>query len=134
MGQRGPGAQPVRRWLGKKHPGRKSKSLEDGLPSIRVERNIQWIEKLPVTSGVLAGTQFKVRDWQREISENIYRTDENGRREVRQVVITMPRKNGKTGLTAVLALLHLCGPEAVQRGQVYSAASERKQAALIYDE
>jgi phage terminase large subunit-like protein len=49
-------------------------------------------------------------------------------------LITMPRKNGKTGLTAALALAHLCGPEAEERGQVYSAAADRQQAALIYNE
>jgi phage terminase large subunit-like protein len=135
MGQRGPGAKPIRRWVGSKKPGRKPKAtLDAGLSLHRVERNIQWIEKLPITSGLLAGTFFKARPFQREIIENIYRVNDEGVREVRQVVISMPRKNGKTGLTAVLALLHLCGPEAVARGQVYSAASERKQAALIYDE
>jgi phage terminase large subunit-like protein len=49
-------------------------------------------------------------------------------------LITTPRKNGKTGLTAALALAHLCGPEAERRGQVYSAAADRHQAALIYEE
>lgn len=135
MGQRGPGAKPVKRYVNTVKRGPKpKKSLSAGLSSDRVERNIQWIEKLPVTSGILAGSTFQARPFQREIIENIYRIDENGNRPVRQVVISMPRKNGKTGLTAVLALLHLCGPEAVQRGQVYSAASERKQASLIYDE
>ena len=96
------------------------------MPKDRIERNIQFIESLPVTSGVLAGTPFKLRPFQRDIVENIYRTNEAGLRMVRQAVITMPRKNGKTGLTAALALLHFCGPEAIPRGQVYSAASERK--------
>ena len=130
MGQRGPKANPVKRYLGAKRGPKPKISLETGLSSDRVERNIAWIEKLPVTSGVLAGTQFRCRPFQREILSNIYRVDEEGKRLVRQVVISMPRKNGKTGLTAVLGLLHLCGPEAVERGQVYSAATERKQAAL----
>src|SRR5688572_3783347 len=130
MGQRGPNAKPVKRYPGAR-PGPKPKTgLSIGLSADRLERNIQWIEKLPVTSGILAGTAFQCRPFQREIIENIYRVDENGLRTVRQAVISMPRKNGKTGLTAVLALLHLCGPEAVQRGQVYSAASTRKQAGL----
>jgi phage terminase large subunit-like protein len=138
VGQRGPNARPVKKryvntLAAKRGPGRPPK-LETGLSGDRVERNIAWIEKLPVTSGILAGTNFKVRSFQREIIENIYRTDESGKRLVRQVVISMPRKNGKTGLTAVLALLHFCGPESIPRGQVYSAAAERKQAGLIYEE
>ncbi len=99
-----------------------------------MERVIRFIESLPITSGMLAGKKFKVRPWQRSILEGIYRTDENGKRIVRQALITMPRKNGKTGLTAALALCHLCGPEAEQRGQVYSAAADRNQAGLIYEE
>ncbi|TAN64425.1 MAG: terminase large subunit [Magnetospirillum sp.] len=40
----------------------------------------------------------------------------------------------KTGLAAALALCHLFGPEAEARGQVYSAAADKAQAAIIYKE
>jgi phage terminase large subunit-like protein len=99
----------------------------------RLERIVCFVEALPVTSGALAGKKFKLRSWQHEILKGMYRTV-NGKRVVREVLITMPRKNGKTGLIAALTLCHLCGPEAVPRGQVYSAAAERKQAALLFDE
>ena len=46
----------------------------------------------------------------------------------------MPRKNGKTQLTAALALAHRVGPEAESRGQVYSAAADRDQASIIFRE
>ena len=39
-----------------------------------------------------------------------------------------------TAIAAGLALCHLAGPEAEQRGQVYSAANDRAQAGLIYNE
>lgn len=125
MGIRGPNAKPVKRT-------RRKRAKDTGLS--RVERVVRFIESLPITSGLLAGQKFKVRPWQRSILEGIYRTDDAGKRIVRQALITMPRKNGKTGLTAALALCHLCGPEAEQRGQVYSAAADRNQAALIYNE
>lgn len=130
MGLRGPGAKPVKQ----KRTRRKSAGVSTGAGLSRVDRVIQFIESLPITSGLLAGQKFTIRPWQRSILEGIYRTDESGRRVVRQALITMPRKNGKTGLTAALALCHLCGPEAEQRGQVYSAAADRNQAALIYNE
>ena len=38
------------------------------------------------------------------------------------------------GLAAGLCLCHLSGPESEKRGQCYSAASDRDQAALIFDE
>ena len=46
----------------------------------------------------------------------------------------MGRKNGKTDLAARLALCHLAGPEAEPRGEVYSAANDRAQAARIFAE
>ncbi|OGA59966.1 MAG: terminase [Betaproteobacteria bacterium RIFCSPLOWO2_12_FULL_65_14] len=132
MGLRGPGAKPKAK--------RKAKASKSNLPAWKVcgasrfERVVAFIESLPITSGLLAGTKFRLRPWQRDILKGIYRTDQGGRRVVRQALITMPRKNGKTGLTAALALAHLCGPEAEQRGQVYSAAADRAQAALIFQE
>jgi phage terminase large subunit-like protein len=125
MGLRGIGARPVKRT-------RQRRAKDTGLS--RVERNIRWVERLPITSGLLAGQKFYVYPWQRPIFEGIYRTAEDGRRIVRQALITTPRKNGKTGLSAALVLLHLCGPEAEQRGQVYSAAADRHQASLIFNE
>lgn len=130
MGLRGPNAKPVR-----KSTTPKVKRLlawqQPGLS--RVERVVKFIQSLPVTSGTLAGKKFRLRPWQLKIIEGIYR-EENGRRVVRTALLTIPRKNGKTGLTAALALCHFCGPEAVPRGQVYSAAAERNQAGLLYEE
>ncbi len=100
----------------------------------RAELLIRWIEQLTITSGMHAGRKFKLRDWQKDIIRDVYRTDAAGHRQVRQALITMPRKNGKSGLAAALALAHLAGPEAERRGQVYSAAADRNQAALIFAE
>lgn len=99
-----------------------------------VEQIIAFIENLPVTSGKETGSRFLLRDWQKDIIAGIYGPTVNGKRVVRQAVLTMPRKNGKTGLTACLALVHLCGPCAESRGQIYSAAADRAQASLIYGE
>ncbi len=96
----------------------------------RSERVIRFCESLPITSGVLAGTMFRLRPWQKQIIRDIYHTP----RTVRTALITMPRKNGKTALAAALALCHLLGPEAEPRGQVFSAASDREQASIIFRE
>jgi phage terminase large subunit-like protein len=47
-------------------------------------------------------------------------------------MLSMGRKNGKTGLAAALALAHLCGPEAIISGQVLSGAADRNQASIIF--
>jgi len=75
-----------------------------------------------------------LRPWQRAIVESIYAVDGKGKRHVRTALITMPRKGGKTALAAALALAHLLGPEAEPRGQVYSAAADKNQAAIIFRE
>ncbi|MGR3717816.1 MAG: terminase large subunit, partial [Thermohalobaculum sp.] len=87
-----------------------------------------------MTAGPLAGTKFRLRDWQREIIEAIYTNGADGRRLIRQVLITCPRGNGKTGLAAGLCLAHLMGPEAEPRGGCFSASASREMAALIFNE
>jgi phage terminase large subunit-like protein len=50
----------------------------------------------------------------------------------RMFICSLPRKNGKTSFSAMLLLLHLCGPEAKPNGQLYSAAQSRDQAAILF--
>lgn len=95
---------------------------------------IKFCESLPITAGIHAGRKLALREWQKEIVQAIYATDSAGSRKVRTALVTLPRKNGKTALAAALALCHLLGPESEQRGQVYSAASDREQASIIFRE
>lgn len=101
----------------------------------RADRVIRFVENLTITSGTFAGQPFRLRQWQVDIIRGIYDpVDEQSRRVVRTALITMPRKNGKTQLAAALVLAHLIGPEAELRGQVYSAAADRAQAGIIFNE
>lgn len=100
---------------------------------LKSERVIRFIENLTNTAGPAAGKSFKLREWQKEIVRGIYdpQTDD-GRRIVRTALITMPRKQGKTELAAALALYHLLADGEIN-GQVYSAAADRHQAALVFN-
>lgn len=90
---------------------------------------------LPITSGKLAGQKMKLRPWQVDIIKALYAVDADGRRMVRTGIITLPRKQGKTALAAAIIMAHMgIGPEVEQRGQIFSAANDRQQAALIYNE
>lgn len=100
----------------------------------RPERVIAFCEDLPITAGKLAGSKMQLRDWQRAFIHSVYSEDDEGRRPVRTAVLSMGRKNGKTQLAAALALCHLLGPEAEPRGEVYSCALTRDQAAKLYAE
>ena len=94
----------------------------------RGERNCAWIERYcRVPEGKSVGEQVKLRPFQRSIVCGIYDTP------TRRAVISFGRKNGKTGLSAFLLLLHLCGPEARANSQLYSAAQSRDQAALLFN-
>lgn len=95
---------------------------------------IAFLEDLPITAGKLAGTTMKIRPWQRTFIEAVYAETADGLRPVRTAVLSMARKNGKTQLAAGLALCHLMGPEAEPRGEVYSAALTRDQAAKLFQE
>lgn len=135
MGLRGIGARSLitPEILANREPHPWEKAKQEG--KSRAECVAIFLETLPVSSGSLRGTKFKLRDWQwKEIIEPIYATDAEGRRKVQEAVISLPRKNGKTGLVAGLAACHLVGPESVGRGQVVSAANAKKQAGLIFNE
>lgn len=95
----------------------------------RVERIIKFLEFLPITKGLLAGKRMVLLDNQRQFIQDVY-----GSERVRIAVKSEPRGNGKTGLIAGLCLCHLLGPEAEERGEVYSAAIDREQAGLMFNE
>lgn len=142
MGLRGPGAKALRR----KQADVRRTAADDPPPAprqpqpweapglSRAERVRRFVESLPVTSGSLAGTTFRLRPWQWRFVRAVYRTDRQGLRAVRTAVLSLARKNGKTDLAARLALCHLAGPEAEARGEVYSAANDRFQAGKIFSE
>ncbi len=97
------------------------------MPSAK--RNIKWIEdNCRVPEGALVGKPIVLRDWQKEILCGIYDSDP----KLRRAIISFPRKNGKTALSAMLLLLHLVGPEHKVNSQLYSAAQSRDQAAILF--
>jgi len=110
--------------------GAKKKKPPDG--RARAEAVIKFIELLIVPSGVGAGRRFRLRAWQRRFLYDVYSPHKDGRRIVRRAIFSVARKNGKTALIAALVLAHLVGPESIPNGEIYSAANEREQAAIVY--
>lgn len=131
MSLRGVGAKPLSE-RGKVNRRAIMPWEEPGLT--RAERVIAFCEDLPITAGKLAGTTMRLREWQRKFIRAVYSEDDSGRRPVRTAVLSMGRKNGKTQLAAALALCHLIGPESEPRGEVYSCALTRDQAAKLFAE
>jgi phage terminase large subunit-like protein len=129
MGLRGPGSK------GRQHPvpSRQVSVIAEtsrrGRPLSRPERLIRWLEQLPVTKGWLEGRQMKLLPAQRRFIRSVY-----GKPGIKLAVLSAPRGSGKTGLLAPLTLAHLLGPEAIPRGECYSAAVDRDQSAILYRE
>ena len=102
----------------------------------RVNKVIKFIECLIVPSGEGSGKPFKLRKWQKKFILDVYgphvQVGKAWRRQVRRAVLSIARKNGKSTFIGAIVLVHLVGPEAVSNGEIYSAATEREQAALLY--
>lgn len=95
----------------------------------RSTRNIAWIEKhLRVPEGTYVGQPLKLPPYMREDIETIYDNPHGTRR----AIISRGRKNAKTTESAMLLLLHLCGPEAKPNSQLFSAAQSRDQAGILF--
>lgn len=99
------------------------------------ERAVRFLRALRHPKSRVAGRAFQLDPWQEDIVRRIYGPcDDDGSRIVKTVVLLLPRGNRKTSLCAALALLHTFGPERVPGGEVISAASDRKQARIAFEE
>lgn len=98
----------------------------------RAKRVIAFIECMTVPSGIGEGKPFKLDNWQKDFIRDIYEPHRSGKRVVRRAILSIARKNGKTALIAAIALAHLVGPEAIPNGEIYSAANDRDQAAIVF--
>lgn len=97
-------------------------------------KSISFIEKfITHTKGELIGKPLLLEKWQKEIIEKIFgwKDKKTNLRQYKQVFIVMGRKNGKTTLTAAIALIFLYMEE--MGSEIYAAAGDRNQAGLIHE-
>lgn len=91
-------------------------------------------EVLHHTKGEWAGRPFQLERWQqRDVIEPLFgwrRPD--GTRKYRTVYVEVPRKNGKSTLAAGVGL-YLTFADGEPGAEVYSAAADREQAAIVFD-
>jgi len=97
---------------------------------------VAFFEKLLKHSkGEWAGQPFELAEWQREgVIKPLFgwkRAD--GTRKFRTAYIEVPRKNGKSTLAAGIALFLLFA-DGEPGAEVYSAAADRDQAGIVFDE
>ncbi|QYY23970.1 terminase large subunit [Diaphorobacter sp. MNS-0] len=96
----------------------------------RAARIIAFIERFCVTpEGAHVGKPLVLADFQKQFIKDVYDNPAGTRR----AILSIARKNGKSGLIAGLLLAHLVGPEAQQNAQIVSGAMSRDQAALVFN-
>ena len=96
----------------------------------RADKVIRFIESYcRVPEGALVGQPMVLADFQRDFIKQTYDNPAGTRR----AILSIARKNGKTGLIAGLLLAHLVGPEARQNSQIVSGAMSRDQASLVFN-
>ena len=85
------------------------------------------------TKGRWAGQPVVFEPWQREFLGEAFRLDKRGRRVYREVLLGIPRKNGKSTLAAALSL-YMAGADGEAGAEVVMAAGSRDQAAMVFDQ
>lgn len=96
----------------------------------RAARIIKFIERYCVTpEGADVGKPLVLAEFQKQFIRDVYDNPAGTRR----AILSVSRKNGKSGLIAGLLLAHLVGPEAKQNSQIVSGAMSRDQAALVFN-
>lgn len=96
----------------------------------RADRIIEFLERYCVTpEGASVGQPLVLAEFQKQFIRDVYDNPHGTRR----ALLSVSRKNGKSGLIAGLLLAHLVGPEAKQNAQIVSGAMSRDQAALVFN-
>lgn len=100
----------------------------------KAERACKFIELCPHIKGELAKRDELIRleDWQVFIVCSVFGwADKNGNRRFRKVYIEVPRGNGKSSFTSPIGL-YMLAVDGEQGAEVYSAATTRDQARIVF--
>jgi phage terminase large subunit-like protein len=115
------------------------KKKNDSLPEFwfddkEAQRAVDFFaECLTHTKGEWAGKPFALDPWQQTIIRDIFGWKrKDGTRKHRTVFIEIPRKAGKSTLAAGIAL-YLLFADREMGAEVYSAAADRDQAAIVFE-
>lgn len=96
----------------------------------RGEKIIRFIELFCVVpEGKMVGQPIVLADFQKQFILDVY----DNPHKTRRAILSIARKNGKTGLIAGIVLAHLVGPEAQLNSQIISGARSRDQAAQVFN-
>ena len=104
-------------------------------PFGRAAKALRFLDMLRHPKARTADKALRFDLWQSRIIQKIYGpSHDDGRRICGTVYLQVGRGNRKTSLGGALALLHTFGSERIPNGQVLSAAADRKQARIAFEE
>ena len=90
-----------------------------------------FIALLKHSRGDFAGKPFVLEPWQDQYLDALFNTKRpDGLRQYRTSLLALPRKNGKSALSAAIGLYMLCCDDV--GAEVIVAAGDRSQAALLH--
>lgn len=96
----------------------------------RGERVIAFIHRYCVVpEGKLVGKPLRLESFQQRFIKEVYDNPVG----TTEGILSIARKNGKSGLIAAILLAHIAGPEARLNSQIVSGARSREQAALVFN-
>lgn len=101
----------------------------------KAKRVVNFIQCLRHTKGEFHGRPFTLLPWQMKIVREVFGTVRDDNPEIRQYTqayIEIAKKNGKSELGAALALNMLVNDDE-WKAEVYSCASDRQQAGIVFD-
>lgn len=103
---------------------------------VAADRVVWFVERyLSHTIGEFAGEPFVLEPWQRRATREIFgwKRESDGTRRYRRVLVYVPRKNGKSTWGSALAAYALFA-DGERGSRVYSAAADREQAGIVFDQ
>jgi len=118
--------KPHKNWTPAFYVPRKYKESDGRLVS---DFAFNW---LTLTKGMRSGEPLEFVDWQRWLIDSLLERRDDGRLRFRRALVGLPRKQGKSLLGSALALYGLFAGEA--GAEVYSAAGDRQQARIVFNE
>lgn len=117
----------------------KGQTQKEGTPyyfdQAAVDRVISFCEHLRQSKGQWAGKYLKLLPWQTELITNVFgwKKKTDGTRRYRTIYIEIPKKSGKSSLTAALSL-YLLVDDGEMGAEVYAAAADKYQASIVFDQ
>ena len=97
------------------------------------DRAVKFIEKMKYVKGRWARTPLKLEKWQKEIVQQVFGTmNGNGIRQYRMVYLEVPRKSGKSTLSAAIGN-YLLFADHESGAEIYCCAGDRDQASIVFD-